>query len=188
MDNALFPTVGKEDASQEAIKALDSVESAFGGIPNLMKKVASSPGVLNGIMSLNNEIMSGCLPSDLIEQIALFTSFKNGCDYCVAVHVQVGQQFGLNRTELIRNMNGQASKPKVQAVLDFVEEVIEQRGNVSANTITRLENIGYNGQEILEILGVVGLYTFLNYAKHLTKPVLDFPKVSEFSKEASLTS
>jgi hypothetical protein len=27
---------------------------------------------------------------------------------------------------------------------------------------------------------VIGLYTFLNYAKHLTQPVLDFPIVQEF--------
>jgi uncharacterized peroxidase-related enzyme len=175
-----FQSVEVESAQGEAKAALQDVQSAFGGIPNLMKKVAVSPKTLKGVMTLNHAVNSGVLEPALVEQIALLTSSINRCDYCVAVHVQVGQQYGLNRDELIRNMEGIAKDSRSQAVLAFTKEVIEGRGQASSSSLQRLRDNGFDDQGVMEILGVIGLYTFLNYAKHLTQPELDFPKVEEF--------
>jgi alkylhydroperoxidase family enzyme len=50
--------------------------------------------------------------------------------------------------------------------------------------VKALRDHGLSDKAIIEIVGVIGLYTFLNYVKHLTQPELDFPVVEEFRAEA----
>jgi uncharacterized peroxidase-related enzyme len=178
-----FHPVDPNTANPEAKAALDLVRANFGGIPNLMKMLAIAPNVLKGIMALNQEVTSGELDPALVEQVALLASAINQCEYCVAVHVHVGQQAGLSRDELISNLQGRASNPKSQAVLDFTQAVVNNRGKVDRATVAALRDWGMSDKAILEIVGVIGLYTFLNYAKHLTQPELDFPAVAEFPSE-----
>lgn len=178
-----FNPVEPKNADADAQVALDIVQTAFGGIPNLMKMLAIAPNVLSGIMTFNQEVTSGDLEPSLVEQIALLTSAINQCEYCVAVHVQVGQQAGLSRDELVCNLQGQASDPRSQAVLNFTRTVVKNRGKVDQTTVQALREHGLSDKAILEVVGVIGLYTFLNYVKHLTQPILDFPAVGEFQPE-----
>jgi uncharacterized peroxidase-related enzyme len=175
-----FQPITPQTANAEAQAALNLVQTAFGGTPNLMKMLAIAPNVLTGVMTLNQGLVAGDLGLALVEQVALLTSGMNQCDYCVAVHVQVGQQAGLSRAELIDNLQGQSSDPKAQAVLDFTRAVVHDRGQVNPAMVQALRDHGLNSKAILEIVGVIGLYTLLNYVKHLTQPVLDFPSVAEF--------
>jgi hypothetical protein len=54
-----FNPVDPQTANTEAKAALDLVQAAFGGIPNLMKMLAIAPNVLRGIMVLDREVNSG---------------------------------------------------------------------------------------------------------------------------------
>lgn len=176
-----FQPIAPETADAQAQPALAIVQSAFGGTPNLMKMLAIAPNVLTGVMALNQAVNTGDLGLALVEQIALLTSGINSCDYCVAVHVAVGQQAGLSRDELIANLQGESSDPKSQAILNFTNAVVRDRGQVNPAMVQSLRNHGLSDKAIIEIVGVIGLYTLLNYVKHLTQPVLDFPAVQEFS-------
>jgi uncharacterized peroxidase-related enzyme len=181
-----FNPVDPKTADTDAKAALDLVQSAFGGIPNLMKMLAIAPNVLKGIMAFNQEVIGGELETALVEQVALLASGINQCEYCVAVHVHVGQQAGLSRDELICNLQGESSNPKSQAVLNFTRAVVNNRGQVDPSLVNELREQGLSDKAILEIVGVIGLYTFLNYVKHLTEPTLDFPAVKEFQSNASV--
>jgi uncharacterized peroxidase-related enzyme len=175
-----FNPIDPKTADTETKAALNLVENAFGGIPNLMKMLAIAPNVLRGTMAFNHEVIGGELETSLVEQVALLASGINRCEYCVAVHVHVGQQAGLSRDELICNLQGEASDPKSQAVLDFTKAVVNNRGKVDESKVKALRDRGLSDKAIVEIVGVIGLYTFLNYVKHLTQPALDFPCVEEF--------
>jgi uncharacterized peroxidase-related enzyme len=175
-----FQPIAPSTADIEAKMALDLVQSAFGGTPNLMKMLAIAPNVLTGVMAMNHGLAESELGLPLVEQVALLTSGINHCEYCVAVHVAVGQQAGLSRNELIANLQGKSSDPKSQAVLDFTNAVVRDRGQVNPALVQALRDHGLSNKAILEIVGVIGLYTMLNYVKHLTQPILDFPVVPEF--------
>jgi uncharacterized peroxidase-related enzyme len=178
-----FHPVDPQTASAEAKVALDRVQATFGGTPNLMKMVAIAPDLLNGVVALNQAVTSGDLAPALVEQIALLASGINQCEYCVAVHVHVGQQMGISRPELLANLQGEASDPTAQAVLNFTSAVVRDRGQVNPAMVQDLRDRGFTNKAILEIVGVIGLYTLLNYVKHLTQPVLDFPIVTEFQPQ-----
>jgi uncharacterized peroxidase-related enzyme len=183
-----FHPVDPKTASPDAKSALGLVQNAFGGVPNLMKMLAIAPNVLSGIMAFNQGVTGGELETVLVEQVALLASGINQCDYCVAVHVHIGQQSGLSRAELICNLQGVASDPKSQAVLNFTKAVVTNRGKVDEAVIQALRDQGISDQAIVEIVGVIGVYTFLNYIQHLTQPELDFPAVKEFHPEAVIES
>ncbi len=178
-----FISIDPSTATGDTKDALNLVEAAFNSVPNLMRKIAASPGTLKGVMTLNQAVNHGALSLTLVEQIALLTSRLNQCEYCVAVHVQVGQQLGLSRDELIGNLQGVASDETSQAVLNFTNELVNKRGQASQASVRKLRDLGLTDQAIIEIVGVVGLYTMLNYLKHLTEPALDFPAVKEFQPE-----
>jgi uncharacterized peroxidase-related enzyme len=178
-----FDPVDPQTASAEAKIALDRVQASFGGTPNLMKMLARSPDLLNGVVALNQAVTSGDLAPALVEQIALLASGINQCEYCVAVHIHIGQQMGLSRSELLANLQGEASDPTSQAVLNFTKTVVRDRGQVDPLMVQDLRDRGFTDKAILEIVGVIGLYTLLNYVKHLTQPVLDFPMVAEFKPQ-----
>ena len=177
-----YELVDPSSASEEQQAVLAQVQAGFGGLPNLFRMVANAPNVLRGILAFNQEVSSGELTKAEIEQVALLASAMNGCEYCVAVHVKVGEMVGVSREELLKNMVGEATDSKISAVLNFVAAVIDQRGQIDQGIVDAVRQAGYSQKAILEILGVVGVYTFLNYAKHLTQPPLDFPKVVEFKK------
>jgi uncharacterized peroxidase-related enzyme len=179
-----FNPVDPKTANTDAKAALDLVQSVFGGIPNLMRMLAIAPNILRGIMALNQEVTGGELETALVEQVALLASGINQCEYCVAVHVHVGQQAGLSREELICNLQGEASDAKSQAVLNFTRAVVDNRGKVDPSLVNALREQGLSDKAIVEIVGVIGLYTFLNYVKHVTEPALDFPAVEEFQPKA----
>jgi hypothetical protein len=52
------------------------------------------------------------------------------------------------------------------------------------STVKALRDHGLSDKAIIEIVGVIGLYTFLNSVKHLMEPALDFPEVEEFHPKA----
>lgn len=176
-----FSSINPDTATGEYQKALNIVHNAFGSVPNLFRMVAISPNVLQGIMAFNQQVTNGELEPKLVEQIALLASGINQCEYCVATHVYIGQMHGLSRDELICNLNGEANNPKSQAILNFTKAVVNNRGKVDSSLIQALRDYGLTNKAIIEILGVIGVYTFLNYVKHITQPALDFPAIEEFS-------
>lgn len=175
-----FEPVEYLEANEIQKAALDQVQAVFGGTPNLLKMLANAPGILQGYLKFNDALTSASLSPALVEQIALTVSGSNACEYCVAVHVMIGGQFGITRKELLANIEGKADDPKTKVMLCLAKDLVENRGKVSDQVIQNVRNQGISDTLILEILGVVGIYTFLNYLNHLTKPVLDFPKVGEF--------
>jgi len=104
-------------------------------------------------------------------------SSVNACNYCVATHVAVGSQFKIEESELMNNIQAVSDDPKMDAILKFTKEATLNRGKVAPESIDLLTSFGIKNSTIIEILGVVGLYTFLNYLNHLTQPVIDFPEI-----------
>lgn len=168
----------------ETEAAFTEAKAQFGAVINLFKTLEKAPNVLSGILALNKQINSSTeLSNKLIEQVAMLTSALNRCDYCVNVHMQVGQTTGLSKEDLLLAMNAEATDPKAQALLNFTNEVIRKRGMISDISLKLVKEAGFSEKELLETIGVIGMYTTLQYIRHLTNPDHDFPIVTEFDAE-----
>jgi len=179
-----FKQIDPKMASSDAKEAFDEATSQFGGVINLFKVIGSAPNVLKGILALNKEVNSSTeLDGKLIEQVAMLTSALNRCDYCINVHMKVGEGMGLSREDLILAMEAKAKDAKTQALLNFTNEVVRNRGFVSDETLKAVQNAGFSDKALLETIGVIGIYTTLQYIRHVADPDHDFPTVPEFNAD-----
>lgn len=157
---------------------VDSVKQAMGGVPNIFATMAHSPAVLEGFLSFNGSLAKGALSAALREQIALTIAGENSCDYCASAHTMLAKGAGVDEAEAARNLHGNASDPKVEAILGFVKKAVETRGKLASSDIADLRDIGVSDTEIVEIIAHVGANIFTNYFNHIAGTDVDFPLVS----------
>ncbi len=168
-------------ATGAAKAAFDEAASQFGGVINLFKVAGNAPNLLSGILAMNKALATDIsISGKQVEQVAMLVSALNRCDYCVNVHMQVSKGQGLSEAEMLDAMAGLASDPVDQALLDYANEVVRNRGLVSDATMARVRKAGFSDRALLEVIGVIGVYTTLQYVRHVGHPEQDFPAVRAF--------
>ncbi|MBB6522521.1 carboxymuconolactone decarboxylase family protein [Pseudoteredinibacter isoporae] len=179
-----FKHVDPSTANEETQDAFAEAQAQFGSVINLFKVLGNAPGILKGILALNREVASSTeLDARLIEQVAMLTSALNKCDYCVNAHMKVGQSVGLSKQELLLALEGKTSDSKAQSLLNFTNEVVRNRGLVSDKILYEARAAGFSDKALLETIGVIGVYTTLQYVRHVANPAHDFPMVEEFNAD-----
>ena len=104
---------------------LDAVKQAMGAKPNIFTTLAQAPAVLEGFLNFNTALSVGSLDAKLREQLAVTIAGYNGCDYCISAHVFLGGKAGVEKAELLSNLNGNSSDNKIQAAVDFARVLME---------------------------------------------------------------
>jgi uncharacterized peroxidase-related enzyme len=182
-----FPHVDPATATGATKEAFDEAKAQFGGVINLFKVAGNAPNVLMGILAMNRHVGSTSeLTAKQVEQVAMYVSALNACDYCVNVHMKVSKMQGVSRDVMLAAMEGRGDDLRAQALLDFAGEVVRYRGLVSEATLQAVSHAGFSNKTLLEVIGVIGVYTTLQYIRHVARPDHDFPNVSEF--DASIHS
>jgi len=65
-------------------------------------------------------------------------------------------------------MKAKANSDKAQALLDFTNEIVRKRGRVSNATLQSVQNAGFSNKAILETIGIIGIYTTLQYIRQMS--------------------
>lgn len=167
-----------QSADPKAAELLGNVKASLGMVPNIFGTMANSASLLEGYLSLSGALAAASLPAQLNEQIALAVAGVNTCDYCASAHTTLGKMAGISEDEMTRNLQGSSADERTQLVLDFVREIVNEKGRVSNATLEGLRSNGFADQQILEIFGQVVANIFTNYFNHLAETEIDFPVVS----------
>jgi uncharacterized peroxidase-related enzyme len=175
--SARITTVDPANSQGHVQELFGAVTSKMGKVPNALKTMAHAPGVLEGYLALSSAINKGSLSAKIREQIALAVSEANGCDYCLAAHSLAGKYAGLKPEELIDARKGKAEEPKAQATLDLVNNLLEQRGDVSDEQLADARAAGLSDAELVEVVGQVAVMTLTNFLNQLAHTEIDFPRV-----------
>lgn len=170
--------IERSQASSDTQQLLNSVEKKMGMLPNLFLTFAHSPAVLKGYLQFSGALAQGKLSAKLKEQIAVATAGKNHCDYCASAHSLLGSQAGVQKDELELNLKGCSNDPKTASALRFVVEIVEKRGDIDKSSIAKLAEAGFSDEEVVEIIGHVGLNMFTNYFNNIAGTKIDFPLVT----------
>ncbi|MCC6863003.1 MAG: carboxymuconolactone decarboxylase family protein [Bryobacterales bacterium] len=156
---------------------LEGVRKALGMTPNMMKTMARSPAVLEGYLALNRALSEGLLDPGFRERIALAVAEYNACGYCLSAHAVLGKAAGLTDAEVDAARRGAAAAGKVEAGLQFAQELVRRRGGVSDEALARVRGAGCSDAEIAEIVAHVALNVFTNYLNLVARTEVDFPVV-----------
>ena len=137
-------------------------------VANVLKVHSIKPDILEAHFNLYRKIMFG--KSDISrkqrEMIAVLVSSVNECHYWIEHHGaalhKLSDQKNLKK-EIIHNY--QASKKltkKEKVMLDYAKSLTIKPTSVKVNIIKRLKNMGFSGEDILDINQVVSYFNYVN--------------------------
>lgn len=171
--------INPEQATGQAKRLLDGVQSKLGFAPNIMRTMANSPAVLQGYLDFSNALSKGTLSPKFREQIALAVSEINDCQYCLAAHSAIGRSVGLSEEAIEDSRRGESPDTKEATALGFTRKVVVDRGWVSNEEVAKLRKVGFTEGDIAEIIANIALISFTNYFNHVAETEVDFPAVSK---------
>jgi uncharacterized peroxidase-related enzyme len=157
---------------------LTQIQQAFGATPNMFKAVANSPAALQSMWAAFGALGQGTIGAKLGEQIAVAVANRNRCEYCLAAHTVLGQNAGASAAEMAAAQVGQSADPKTAAALAFALKVVEQRAQLTDADVANLHEVGFQDEQVVEILAHVALNLFTNYVNVAFDIPVDFPRVA----------
>lgn len=158
----------------QARELLTQVRKKFGFVPNLLGNMANAPSLLKAYLSVSSLFDETSLSPTERQVVLLAASIQNKCAYCVAAHTTIAsmQKVPKDAVEAIRTRR-QIADPKLQALRQFTEEIVETRGWPSDATRNHFLQAGYTEAQALEVILGIGMKTLSNYTNHLAGTPLD---------------
>jgi uncharacterized peroxidase-related enzyme len=171
-----FPYHDRESAPEAAVPALTQSEQRFGMLPNLMRKMATAPSLLQGYLALGDLFEQTSLSPAEQQVVLLAVSRENCCEYCVGAHSVLADMAKVP-TEVTDALREGRPLPdaRLEALRRFTAAVVEARGWVGEADVDAFQAAGYGPQQVLEVVLGIGMKTLSNYTNHIAGTELDAP-------------
>ena len=169
-------SVNPENATGRQKELLDTVESAFGMVPNTAKVMANSTAVLESFLAFSQAMGNTAIGEKLHNQVKLSTSESNSCDYCTSILSAVAPSAGLSAEDILAGRTGNSDDRRTKVALAFANDVLESRGKVSDLQLADVREAGFSDGEIVEIVTSVVLGCFTNFLNNVADTELDIPQ------------
>lgn len=154
------------DTNAEVRELARFFNETLGFCPNSVLTMQQRPAIAKAFIGLNTAVMEnrGRVTSVLKRLIGTVASRVAGCNYCQAHTIRAAERYGAERDQLANvweYQTHQAFSDAERAALDFAVAASTIPNGVDSSIADRLHEHWDEG-EIVEILGVVGLFGFLN--------------------------
>ncbi|TGV00438.1 carboxymuconolactone decarboxylase family protein [Flavivirga rizhaonensis] len=154
------------DHDSETRKLAEFFNETLGFCPNSVLTMQHRPAISKAFINLNKAVMAneGRVTSALKRMIAWVSSNSTGCRYCQAHAIRAAERYGAEQEQL-DNIWEYRTHPAFseaeRAALDFSLQASQVPNNVDENIKKRLYE-HWNEGEIVEMLGVISLFGYLN--------------------------
>ena len=168
MKNENMPLVKplSPESNSEVKKLAEFFNETVGFCPNSVLTMQIRPEIASSFINLNMAVMAnhGRVTSALKRMIAWVSSNAAGCRYCQAHSIRAAERYGANQEQLDNiweYRTHQAFNEAERAALDFALAASQIPNAVDESLNQRLHDHWDDG-EIVEILGVISLFGYLN--------------------------
>lgn len=154
------------DHDQETKQLATFFNETLGFCPNSVLTMQHRPAISKAFINLNKAVMAneGRVTSALKRMIAWVSSNATGCRYCQAHAIRAAERYGAEQEQL-DNIWDYRTHPAFseaeRAALDFSLASSQIPNAVNAEIKERLHKY-WNEGEIVEMLGVISLFGYLN--------------------------
>ena len=154
------------DHSQETKQLAEFFNETLGFCPNSVLTMQHRPAISKAFINLNKAVMAnkGRVTSALKRMVAWVSSNTTGCRYCQAHAIRAAERYGAEQEQL-DNIWEYRTHPAFseaeRAALDFSLAASQVPNGVDENIQKRLHQ-HWNEGEIVEMLGVISLFGYLN--------------------------
>lgn len=160
-----------ESAPPAARPVMEAVSSRMGGhLPPAVARMATSPELLEGFMTLTAMFDRTTLDPVARETVIMAVAARNGCQVCVDLHTRKLRALGAEPAVITALRDGTPlSDERLEAVRRFVDAVYATTGDVSDEDLAALLAHGYTERNALEVVMGIGTYTMSTFANRLTR-------------------
>ncbi|WP_190810192.1 carboxymuconolactone decarboxylase family protein [Flagellimonas sp. S3867] len=169
-----FNVPKREEVSEANQAIFDNLEKAVGFVPNLFATYAHSENALANYLNLSNAKTS--LKTKEKEAVNLAVSEVNGCLYCLSAHTAISKMNGFSDDQILELRSGRASfDNKLDALARLSKNITENRGTADAAVVENFFAAGWNKENFIDTIVLVGDKTISNYINNATEIPVDFP-------------
>ena len=163
------------DSAPEASRSsLREVQARFGAIPNLAAAMALSPVLIKAFVPIFDQVHGGSFSEQQIQTVLLTDAVTNASTWAVALHTALGLKAGLSQADVEAIRAGRSpSDKKLGALSTLAHTLIEKRGRLNDQDISRFLEAGFSKELLLEVITIVAASTITNYTGSVTKPPLE---------------
>jgi len=165
MNSPLITPLPK-DSDPEVESLVDFFNTTLGFCPNSVLTMQRRPAIATAFINMNKAVMEnkGRVTSSLKRMVGYMSSFTSGCRYCEAHTIRAAERFGADQ-EKLENIwdykTHSAFEEKERVALDFAIAAASIPNGVNESIKENLKKYWDDG-EIVEILGVISLFGYLN--------------------------
>jgi alkylhydroperoxidase family enzyme len=171
-----FPVHTIESAPERSKPALQQLQSAFGMIPNLIGAMSSSPVLINSLVGLFEKVHGASFTEPQVQIVLLTDAVTNNSPWAVAFHTTLALKEGVDPADVQAIREGRLPKDnKFAALSGMAKTMIEKRGRLSDEDVSRFLAAGFGKDHLLEVIAAVAASTITNYTANITRPPLDAP-------------
>ena len=154
------------DHDQETKELAEFFNETLGFCPNSVLTMQHRPAISKAFINLNKAVMAneGRVTSALKRMIAWVSSNATGCRYCQAHAIRAAERYGAEQEQLDNiweYRTHEAFSEAEKAALDFALAASQVPNTVNADIKKRLHE-HWNDGEIVEMMGVISLFGYLN--------------------------
>jgi uncharacterized peroxidase-related enzyme len=164
-----------DDTNPAIAAVLSKAQSKLGFLPNLYRKMANAPGLVETYMAGNDAFRndSGLTPAEQ-GTVLLAISRTNGCEYCVAAH-SMHADMSKVPTEVTDALRDGRTLPdgRLDALATFTTAMVESRGLPTAADLDAFLGAGFTETDVLQVLLAISVKTISNYSNHLFHTEVD---------------
>lgn len=154
------------NATKEAAEMADFYDETLGFTPNSLFTMMHRPRIADAFMEMNKAVMEnkGRVTSSLKRELAYISSMTTGCRYCEAHAIRAAERYGSEQDRL-NNIWDYKTYPAFtegeRAVFDLAIAASSVPNGVDDEISENMRKHWDEG-EIVEILGVIALFGYLN--------------------------
>jgi len=169
-----FPVHTLDSAPEQSRPSLEALQGAFGMIPNIAGAMSTSPVLIGALVALFQKVHGGSFSEEQVQVLLLTNAVTNASPWAVAFHTALALKEGVNAAdvEAIRKRQAPLS-PKNAALSALARALIEKRGRLDDEDISRFLKAGFDEARLLEAITVVAASTITNYTGNVTNPPVE---------------
>lgn len=160
-------------ATGHTAEVYSAITKALGTVPNLFQAIGVNSQALQTLLGIGPGLKT--LSGAEKETIALVVAQKNNCGYCLSAHTVLAGMHRISKEDSLNIRRGQSQDPKLQSLINFVGEIVTERGHVSDKTFNEFKAAGYTDAQIPEVLMAVVENFYTNFFNHINRTEIDFP-------------
>ena len=169
-----FPIYTIESAPEQSKPALQSLNAAFGMIPNIAGAMATSPVLINSLVGLFQRVHGGSFTEAQIQVLLLTNAVTNASSWAVAFHTALALKQGVDPADVEAIREDRAPGDRQYAALStLAKTLIEKRGRLDDRDLDAFVAAGFRKEHALEVIAVVAASTITNYAASVTRPPVE---------------